>query len=173
MPFSRGSSQPREWTGVSWICRWILYLSEPPGRMPGVISLILVMHIGFKRKENRICYVDCFNKGFLKTWNNVSVHLHYLSGILWRHRWAACFPKHCCYCHSVNKSCPTLCNPMDRSMPGFPLHHQLPELAQTHVHPTISSSVVLFSSRLQSFPASGSFPLSQFFPSGGQSRISN
>ena len=36
-------------------------------------------------------------------------------------------------------------------------------------HPTISSSVVSFSSRLQSFPASGSFPMSQFFTSGGQS----
>ena len=36
-------------------------------------------------------------------------------------------------------------------------------------HPTISSSVVLFSSCLQSFPASGSFPMSQFFASGGQS----
>ena len=36
-------------------------------------------------------------------------------------------------------------------------------------HPTISSSVVPFSSHLQSFPASGSFPMSQFFPSGGQS----
>ena len=36
-------------------------------------------------------------------------------------------------------------------------------------HPTISSSVVLFSSCLQSFPASGSFPVSRFFTSGGQS----
>ena len=36
-------------------------------------------------------------------------------------------------------------------------------------HPTISSSIVPFSSRLQSFPASGSFPMSQFFASGGQS----
>ena len=36
-------------------------------------------------------------------------------------------------------------------------------------HPTISSSVVPFSSCLQSFPVSGSFPVSQFFPSGGQS----
>ena len=32
------------------------------------------------------------------------------------------------------QSCPTLCNPMDCSTPGFPVHHQLPELAQTHVH---------------------------------------
>ena len=36
-------------------------------------------------------------------------------------------------------------------------------------HPTISSSVIPFSSRLQSFPASGSFPVSRFFASGGQS----
>jgi len=59
--------------------------------------------------------------------------------------------------------------------PGFPVHHQLLELAQTHVHrvgdaiPTISSSIVAFSSYLQSFPASGSFQISQFFASGGQS----
>ena len=35
---------------------------------------------------------------------------------------------------SVAQSCPTLCNPMDCSMPGFPVHHPLPECAQTHVH---------------------------------------
>ena len=35
---------------------------------------------------------------------------------------------------SVTQLRPTLCNPMDCSMPGFPVHHQLPELAQTHVH---------------------------------------
>ena len=35
---------------------------------------------------------------------------------------------------SVAQLFPTLCNPMDCSMPGLPIHHQLPELAQTHVH---------------------------------------
>ena len=35
---------------------------------------------------------------------------------------------------SVTQSCPTLCNPMDCNTPGFPVHHQLPELTQTHVH---------------------------------------
>ena len=59
---------------------------------------------------------------------------------------------------------------MDGSTPGFPVHHQLPELAPTQVHhPTISSSVIPFSSCLQFFPASRSFPMSQFFASGGQS----
>ena len=37
-------------------------------------------------------------------------------------------------CHSVAHSCPTLCNPMDCRMPGFPVLPSLPELAQTHVH---------------------------------------
>ena len=55
-----------------------------------------------------------------------------------------------------------------------PFHHQLPEFTQTHVyrvgdnHPAISSSVVPFSSCPQSLPASESFPMSQFFPWGGQ-----
>ena len=35
---------------------------------------------------------------------------------------------------SVAQSCPTLCDPMNRSMPGLPVHHQLPEFSQTHVH---------------------------------------
>ena len=35
---------------------------------------------------------------------------------------------------SVTHSCPALCDPMDCSTPGFPVHHQLPALAQTHVH---------------------------------------
>ena len=35
---------------------------------------------------------------------------------------------------SVTQSCPTLCDPMDCSMPGFPVHHQLLESTQTHVH---------------------------------------
>ena len=69
------------------------------------------------------------------------------------------------------QSCPTLCDPMDCSTPGLPIDHQLPELTQTHrwCHPTISSSIVPFSSCLQSFPESGSFQMSQFFASGGQS----
>ena len=36
--------------------------------------------------------------------------------------------------NSVAQSCPTLCDPMNRSTPGLPVHHQLPESTQTHVH---------------------------------------
>ena len=35
---------------------------------------------------------------------------------------------------SVAQSCPTLCDPMNRSTPGLPVHHQFPEFTQTHVH---------------------------------------
>ena len=72
---------------------------------------------------------------------------------------------------SVSQSCLTLCDPMNCSTPGLPIHQQLPESTQTHVHwchPTISSSVVPFSSCPQSFPASGCFPMSWLFPSGSQ-----
>ena len=78
----------------------------------------------------------------------------------------------CCCCCAVTKSCPTLCNPRDCSMPGSSVLDCLPEIAQIHVSWvsdtvwTISSSVALLSCCLQSFPASGSFPMSQFFASG-------
>ena len=35
---------------------------------------------------------------------------------------------------SVTQSCPTVCDPMNRSTPGLPVHHQLPEFTQTHIH---------------------------------------
>ena len=76
---------------------------------------------------------------------------------------------------SVAQSCLTLCDPMDCSMPGLPVHHQLLEFIPNSCplsqwcHPTISFSVVPFSSCLQSFPASGSLQMSRLFASGGQS----
>ena len=59
---------------------------------------------------------------------------------------------------SVAQSCPTLCNPMDCSMPGFPVHYQLPELAQTHVHQV---SDAIQSSHPLSSPSPPAFNLSQ------------
>ena len=75
---------------------------------------------------------------------------------------------------SVAHSCLTLWDPMNRSTPGLPVHHQLPESTQTHVHcsrwchPNISSSVVPFLFCPQSFLASESFPMSQLFTSGAK-----
>ena len=75
---------------------------------------------------------------------------------------------------SVTQVCPTLCDPMNSSTPGLPVHHQLPEFTQTHIrqvgdaiqpsHPLLSPSP----------PAPNpsqheSFPMSQLFTWGGQS----
>ena len=49
-------------------------------------------------------------------------------------RWPKCWSFSFSQFSSVTQSCPTLCDPMDYSTPGFPVHHQLLELAQTHVH---------------------------------------
>ena len=72
-------------------------------------------------------------------------------------------------CCSVAKLHLTFCNPMDCSTPGFPVLHFLPEFAQTHVHwvgDVIQPSHPLFHplfSCLQSFPTSGTFPVSWLF----------
>ena len=57
------------------------------------------------------------------------------------------------------KSCLTLCNPMDCSTPGFPVHHQLLELAQTHVHQVSDTSIQPYHPLLS--PSPPSFSLSQ------------
>ena len=74
---------------------------------------------------------------------------------------------------SVALSYLTLCNPMNHSTSGLPVHYQLLELTQTHVHQVgdaiqPSYPVIPFSCP-QSLPASESFPVSQLFASGGQS----
>jgi len=74
---------------------------------------------------------------------------------------------------SVTQLCPTFCDPVDGSTPGFPVHHHPIVYSNSCpvsvMLPTISSSVVPFSFCLQPFPASGSFQMSQYFASGGQS----
>ena len=79
------------------------------------------------------------------------------------------------HCFSVAKLCPTLCDPMDCSIWGFPVLHCSPKICSNSCplswwcYPIISSSVAAFSSCLPSFPASWSFPMSSLLISGGQS----
>ena len=77
--------------------------------------------------------------------------------------------------NSVTQPCPALCGSVDCSTPHLPVHHQLSEFTQAHVHwvgdaiqpshPVPSPSPPAF----KSFPPAGSFQMSQFFLSGGQS----
>ena len=112
MPFSRGSSQPGD--------RFPAFQagslpSEPPGKPKntGVVSPSLLQGIFPTQKSNQ---------GFLYC-RQILYHLSYQGRPIFINQFRL-----------VTQSCLTLCNPMDCSMPGFPVHHQFPELAQTHVH---------------------------------------
>ena len=74
---------------------------------------------------------------------------------------------------SVAQSCPTLCDPMNRSTPGLPVHHQLLEFTQTHVHRVSDDIQPSHPLSSPSPPAPNpsqhqSFPMSQLFAWGGQ-----
>ena len=78
------------------------------------------------------------------------------------------------YFSSVTQSCLTLCHPMDFNTSGFIVHHELLEFTQTHIHrvgDAIQPSHPLLPLLLlpSIFPSLRSFPMSQFFASGGQS----
>ena len=78
------------------------------------------------------------------------------------------------FCCSIIKSCSTLCDPMACSMSSLPVLHYSRVCSNScplnqWCHPTISSSVISFSSCLQSFPASGSFPMIKLLASVGES----
>ena len=71
---------------------------------------------------------------------------------------------------SVTQSCPTSCNPMDCSTPGFPVHHQLLELTQTHVHRVVMpSNHLIFCCPLLFLPSI--FPSIRVFSSESTLRI--
>ena len=77
---------------------------------------------------------------------------------------------------SVAQLCPSLCDPMNRSTPGLPVHHQLQEFTQTHVHRVGEAIQPFHPLSSPSPPAPNpsqhqSFPMSQLFTCGGQSTI--
>ena len=88
---------------------------------------------------------------FIIGWNIILEYSKFESKILKelyhtniKHNCSILIKRYWCFCYimfsisqfsSVPKSCPTLCDPMNLSMPGFPVHHQFPELAQIHGHP--------------------------------------
>ena len=122
--------------------------------------------ISWPQDQTHVSWVSCIGRKFLyhyATWAGITKNFQTDGN---------CRELICCCC-PVSQSCPTLCNPMNWSMPGFPVLHPLLELINSYplsqwCHPTISSSVIPFSSCLQFFWASWSFLISQRFASGGQ-----
>ena len=137
------SSQTREQTHVPRIGRQTLNLwptREAPSveliSKPVLLSKSLV-RCGYKNQK----WVFCIAGRFFTIWAT----------------------KECPCCskvqfNSVAQSCPTLCDPMDCSTPGFLVHHQLPELTQNHVHRV---RVATQPSHPLSFPSPPAFNLSQ------------
>ena len=84
--------------------------------------------------NSMICSVLCsHNSPFRFKWNDWQNSREYFTYCYWCWKHGLCAELNLQF-SSVAQSCPTLCHPMDCSMPGFPVHHQLLELAQTHVH---------------------------------------
>ena len=164
-------ASPTRWTWV-WVNSGSWQWTERPG---------LLRFMGSQRVGRD--WATELNWTELKFWGKIvmnkeveSGHPHSVTNDPGRKKWFVFNPLTIQF-SSVTQSCPTPCNPMDYSTPGLSVYHQLPEFTQSHVqwvlsrwcHPTISSSVIPFSSCLQSFPASGSFQMSQSLKSGGQS----
>ena len=113
-------------------------------------------------------------------WAEEPWRLQSMGSLRVRHDWATSLSlftfRHSVQFSSVAQSCLTPCNPMNRSTPGLPVHHQLPEFTQTHIyqvgdaiqpaHPLSSPSPSVAPSSSQ---YKGLFQWVGFFPSGGQS----
>ena len=171
IPLSRGSSQPRDWTQASRHCRRILYqlsCQGSPWRAEvlgkwywklwlAVECLFPLLGNGFFKVLLLSPFPVLFVRVCFQQWS-YSLHVHtQFSSVQFSHSVVSNSlrphePQH------ARLPCPS---PTPRVYPNScPLSRWC--------HPTISSSVIPFSSHLQSFPASGSFPMSQFFTSGGQ-----
>jgi len=87
------------------------------GRSPGEGNSYPLQYFSVENSMDREAWQATLC-GVTKSWTPLSdFHFHFRGSV-----------------SSVTQSCPTLCNPMNHSMPGLPVHHQLPESTQTHVH---------------------------------------
>ena len=121
MPFSRGSSQLR---------------TEPASLIsPALASSFFTTSTTSHRADLNYRLATrsyCLAQGILNvTWQPGWEGSLGKNGYMYVYGWV---PLLSTWTRSVAQSCPTLCDPMNRSTPGLPVHHQLPELAQIHVH---------------------------------------
>ena len=146
MPSSGGSSWPRDRTHVSYVSfigRCVLYYYHYP-----VCSKTKYKFKKNKLKVKRYNGIDCTLCQIVKDWSALPEALPCDTGLTFISAYDKkpytyftvpvvpffTFSKCRVQFSSVAQLCPTLCNPMDCSMPGFLVYHQLLELDQTHVH---------------------------------------
>ena len=95
-------------------CSWQYFL--PPLKGDGTSSILYLRHLA--------SFTLCNHK------TSFSHHIVNSLGV----KYVYFVPSGSVQFSSVTQSCPTLCDPMNCSTPGLPVHHQLPEFTQTHVH---------------------------------------
>ena len=119
---------------LSWCCIQHCLLCRNSLQSKGIVA------VGSWISLVLLCFLEA--TGFIEQWKN-HLRTHYSA-------------RSCC--SSVTQLCLTLCDPMDCSMPGFPIYYHLPELTQTHVH---GISDAIQSSHPLSSPSPPTFNLSQ------------
>ena len=136
--FVQNFSVQREAKCTVFVCHFIL-CSKQTSRKSWVFTLHCAGHgvtkrdkpfSSFRTLQSEVTNIltDCFHtmRKYMKhVWTSVTVPSSYLTLVL---------RKHSDQFSSVAQSCPTLCDPMNSSTPGLPVHHHLPEFTQTHVH---------------------------------------
>ena len=134
-------------------------------------SLVASLNIAVLGSKETPHWGNANQNGSKAATGDINLHEEQLSGSTSRPRGQVCQNVNCC---SVTQSCLTLCDPVDCSTPGLPVHHQLPEFTQTHVH-WVSDAIQPSHPLL--FPSPPAFNLSQhqsflkcqLFASGGLS----
>ena len=157
MPSSRGTSQPRDWTQVSQVGS---LPSEPPRNPKNTrVSSLSLLQGNFPAQELNQCLLHCRQILYQLSYQGspeTTIDETKLGRNI--HRRVGCWEVSSVRFSSVAQSCPTLCDHMNHSTPGLPVHHQLPESTQTHVYcvgDTIQPSHAL------SFPSPPALKLSQ------------
>ena len=107
-------------------------------------EFLLLWGIFLTRDWTHISYISCIDGWILYHWATWETHFTYIVSVQFS---------------SVIQLCPTLCNPIDCSMPGFSVYHQLLELTQTHVHQV---SDAIQPSHPLSSPSTPAFNLSRY-----------
>ena len=120
------------------LCRPLLL---PPSVFPSIriFSYESVLHIRWPKYWSFSFSISTSNEysgliSFRIDWFDLLAVQGTLKSLYQHHISKASILQHSVQFSSVAQSCPTLCNPMDCSTPVFPVHHQLPELARTHVY---------------------------------------
>ena len=113
----------------------ILHYPLTAGKEPPSFSILDYLSAISSLCNNASCFTSLWNLGI--TWlgrtreENKMINSWDERGM---ERWVAASNANSIQFSSVAQLCLTLCNPMNHSTPGLPVHHQLPELTQTHIH---------------------------------------